>query len=159
MHALVSRSSCTLKFLSVQFGGVSGTASQIQRLFHAASTIEHLDLSFTSSWAPLLQALRRADVLPRLRRLDIHDWTTVAGHHARLLLDMLAWRRKHGALEIFELFVILTPSGRCDLPSAAIIAEFRALGEAGLEVRIATRRRSDSMSPDVVLLDTLQLIN
>jgi hypothetical protein len=159
LHALVSRSSCTLKFLSVHFGGVSGTTAEIQRLFHAANTIEHLKLGVASSKAPLLQALRIADVLPRLRHLEVHDWITVAGHRARLLLDMLAWRRKHGALETFELFVILTPSGRCDLPSAAIIAEFRALGEAGLEVRIATRRRSDSMSPDVVLLDTLQPVS
>jgi hypothetical protein len=80
LHALVSRSSCTLKFLSVHFGGVSGTTAEFQRLF--ASTIEHLKLGFACSWAPLLQALHIADVLPRLRHLEVHDWTTVAGHHA-----------------------------------------------------------------------------
>jgi hypothetical protein len=155
LHALVSRSSCALKFLSFHFGGVSGTAAQIQQLFRAANTIEHLQFSLTSFKAPLLEALRSADVLPRLRRLEVHDWTTVAGDRARLLLDILVWRRAHGALESFQLVVIT--SSHCDVPPATIMAEFRALGEAGLEVQITTRKWDDP-TPSVVLLDTQQQV-
>jgi hypothetical protein len=104
----------------------------------------------------LLQALRSVDVLPRLRRLEVHDRRTVKGDHARLLLDLVTWRRTHGVLESFELVVILNEPR--DVPASAIIAEFRALGEAGLEVRIATRRWGDS-TPSVVLLDTQQPVS
>jgi hypothetical protein len=154
LHAFVSRSSCTLKFLSVRFSYISGPA-QMQHLFLAANTIEHLKVFIDqSTGASLMGALRSADVLPWLKRLEVHHWTTVAGDPARLLLDMLAWRRTHGVLESFELVVIVNEPP--DVLAAAVIAEFRALGEAGLEVRITARKRGNSASPAVVLLDTRQ---
>jgi hypothetical protein len=152
---LVSRSSCTLKFLAISFSDVSGTAAQIQQLFPAANTIQDLQLFVISLKAPLLQALCSADVLPRLRRLEVYDWTTVTGNDARLLLDMLAWRRKHAALESFELELVIT-SSHCDVPPATIMAEFRALGEAGLHVRVTTRKQNSTSTNINVILDTQQ---
>jgi hypothetical protein len=131
----------------------------MQHLFLAANTIEHLKVSIDqSTGASLMRALHSADVLPWLKRLEVHHWTTVAGDSARLLLDMLAWRRTHGVLESFELVVIVNepPDVLAAFPAAAIIGEFRALGEAGLEVRITARKRGNSASPAVVLLDTRQ---
>jgi hypothetical protein len=160
LHAFVSRSSCALKFLAIVLGGVSDPGAQIQHLFRAANTIEHLQLSLEDSYeAPhmLLQTLRSVDILPRLRRLEAYDWTIVDGARARLLLDMLTWRKTHGMLESFEL-VVITSSLRCDVPPATIIAEFRVLGEAGLHVRVTVRKRGNSTSPDV-LLDTLPPVN
>ncbi|KAJ7809765.1 hypothetical protein B0H13DRAFT_1927765 [Mycena leptocephala] len=131
LHAFVSRSSCAPKLL------IEVAVDQ-------------------SSGASLMDALRGADVLPWLKRLEV-DHSTMAGDPARLLLDMLAWRRTHSVLESFEL--IVTPMESRDVPTAAIIAEFRALGEAGLKVRIVTRKRGSPISPDVVLLDTLQPVS
>jgi hypothetical protein len=150
LHAFVSRSSCALKFLAIRLSGICN-AAQIQHLFRASKTIEHLDLTVSSSWAPLLQALRSVNVLPRLRRLEVHGRRAMEGDRARLLLDLVTGRRTHGVLESFELVVILNKPR--DVPASAIIAEFRTLGEAGLEVRIATRRWGDS-TPSVVLLDS-----
>jgi hypothetical protein len=99
----------------------------------------------------LVRALCNPDILPHLRRLEVQDEEAVEGDPARLLLDMLAWRRTHGVLESFELLVIT--SSHCDVPLAAVIAEFRALGEAGLEVRITTLEWGEP-TPSVVLLDT-----
>jgi hypothetical protein len=152
LHALVSRSSCTLKFLAIPFNGVYGTVAQIQQLFRAANTIQDFQLSVISFKAPLLQALCSADVLPRLRHLEVHDWTNSTEEHARLLLDLLAWRRTHAALESFELVVIT--SSHCDVPPATIMAEFRVLGEAGLHVRVTTRKRDSTSTNINVILDT-----
>jgi hypothetical protein len=154
LHELISRSSCALKFLAIPFGGIP--AAQIKYLFGSTNTIEHLQLSFEYSLeAPrmLLQALCSVDVLPRLRRLEIHDDDPMKGERARSLLDLLAWRRTHAALESFELVV---STGKLDdVPPATIMAEFRALGEAGLHVRV-TIPQPDYSTPSVVLLDTLQ---
>jgi hypothetical protein len=115
----------------------------MQHLFRAANTIEHLKVSIDhSTKTPLLQALGSVDVLPRLRRLEVYDPEAVMGDCASLL-DPVAWRRTHGLLESFEL-VVFTDT-HWGVPSA-VIAEFRALGEAGLEVRIMTRRRDDPTS-------------
>jgi hypothetical protein len=157
LHAFVSRSSCAPKFLCVSLRGVFHSDAHIQRFFRAANTIEHLEVAVDqSSGASLMDALRGADVLPWLKRLEV-DHSTMAGDPARLLLDMLAWRRTHSVLESFEL--IVTPMESRDVPTAAIIAEFRALGEAGLKVRIVTRKRGNLISPDDVLLDTLQPVS
>jgi hypothetical protein len=157
LHAFVSRSSCAVKFLYVGLRGVFHSDAHIQRFFRAANTIEHLEVAVDqSSWASLMDALRSADVLPWLKRLEV-DHSTVAGDPAHLLLDMLAWRKTHSVLESFELIVTLMESR--DVPTAAIIAEFRALGEAGLKMRIVTRKRGNLISPDVVLLDTLQPVS
>jgi hypothetical protein len=156
LHAFVSRSSCALKFMYVSLRGAFHSNAHIQRFFRAANTIEHLEVAVNqSSGTSLMDALRSADVLPWLKRLEV-DHSTVAGDLTRLLLDMLAWRRTHSMLESFELIVTLMQSR--DVPAAAIIAEFRALGEAGLKVRIVTKR-SNPISPDVVLLDTLQPVS
>ncbi|KAJ7907654.1 hypothetical protein B0H13DRAFT_1879386 [Mycena leptocephala] len=138
---------------SISFSDVSGTAAQIQQLFRAANTIQDLQLFVISLKASLLQALCSADVLPRLRRLEVYDWTTVTGNDARLLLDMLAWRRKHAALESFGLELVIT-SSHCDVPPATIMAEFRALGEAGLHVRVTTRKQNSTSTNINVILDT-----
>jgi hypothetical protein len=154
LHAFVSRSSCTLKYLSVRFSCISSPAAQMQQFFRAANTIEHLNVSMDySSGAPLLHALGSVDVLPRLRHLEVCAKETMEGDRARALLDLLAWRRTHTALESFELDV--NTDVLDDLPPATIMAEFRALGEAGLHVRVTTREW-DSTTPSTVLLDTLQ---
>ncbi|KAJ7919666.1 hypothetical protein B0H13DRAFT_2656613 [Mycena leptocephala] len=152
LHAFVSRSSCTLKFLSVRFSCISSPAAQMQQFFRAANTIEHLNVSMDYSGAPLLQALGSVDVLPRLRHLEVCAKETMEGDRARALLDLLAWRRTHTALESFELDV--NTDVLDDLPTT-IMAEFRALGEAGLHVRVTTGEQ-DSTTPSTVLLDTLQ---
>jgi hypothetical protein len=139
LHAMVSRSSCALKFLAVRLSGVSGPvpAAQIQDLFRAANTVEHLQLCIISSGAPLVEALHNVDVLPHLRRLEVHDEDAMKGDRQRSLVDLLTWRRTHAALQSFELVV----------STATIMAEFRALGEAKLHVRVTTRKR-DSTSTD-----------
>jgi hypothetical protein len=136
---MVSRSSCALKFLAVRLSGVSGPipAAQIQDLFRAANTVEHLQLYIISSGAPLVEALHNVDVLPYLRRLEVHDEDAMKGDRQRSLVDLLTWRRTHAALQSFELVV----------STATIMAEFRALGEAKLHVRVTTRKR-DSTSTD-----------
>ncbi|KAJ7886936.1 hypothetical protein B0H13DRAFT_2342673 [Mycena leptocephala] len=124
----------------------------------ASSAMAHT--SNASSAPPTPSSISSADVLPWLKRLEVHHWTTVVGDPARPLLDMLAWRRAHGVLESFELVVIVDDENEPhDVLAAAVIAEFRALGEAGLEVRIIAQEWGDSASTDVVLLDTLQLVN
>lgn len=66
---------------------------------------------------PPLQALRSADIFPLLRRLEICGSGTMEGDRARLLLDMVAWRRTHGVLESFALTVTLMEPR--DVPAAA----------------------------------------
>jgi hypothetical protein len=126
----------------------------MQQFFRVANTIEHFNVSMDySSGAPLLQALGNVDVLPRLRRLEVCAKEPMKGDRARSLLDLLVWRRTHTALESFELD--MDTDVLDDLPPATIMAEFRALGEAGLHVRVTTREQ-DSTIPSTVLLDTLQ---
>jgi hypothetical protein len=159
LHGLIVRSSCALKFLAIHLRSIYGpwTAAQIKYLFGHTNTIEHLQLSLEvySYEAPqmLLQALCSVDVLPRLRCLEIHDETAMEGDRAHSLLNLLAWRMTHAALESFELVV---STGKLDdVPPATIMAEFRALGEEGLHVRV-TIPQPDYSTPSVVLLDTLQ---
>jgi hypothetical protein len=61
---------------------------------------------------------------------------------------MLSWRRQHAALESFELF-----PGR-QVPPAAIMGEFCALGKTGLRLRVTARNWNHSGFVDVPILDT-----
>ncbi|KAJ7921457.1 hypothetical protein B0H13DRAFT_1984779 [Mycena leptocephala] len=136
LQSFLSRSSCDLQFLSVKMYRL--TPAQSQRFFRAVNSIVHLQLTIMDSESRCeIQALHGAnDVLPRLKHLEIRDGSNVVSADHRSLLDMLWWRRTHTGLESFELFLFhpSTPT----LP-AAVMTEFRALAEAGLQLRVVSR--------------------
>jgi hypothetical protein len=146
-QSLVSLS-CDLQSLSL--GICSGTTTQLRRFLCVANTIHHLKLYFTpfTKIKPeiAIQALHGVGVLPRLKRLEIQDKYRSEGEYYRPLLDMLLWRRQHAALESFELF-----PGR-QVPPAAIMGEFRALGKTGLRLRVTARNWNHSGFVDVPLI-------
>ncbi|KAJ6593157.1 hypothetical protein B0H19DRAFT_13305 [Mycena capillaripes] len=151
LQSLVSRSSCHLQRLQVRLH--RPTTVQSQRFFRAANSIQHLKLFLHYSPGPeqQIKALQGPDdVLPQLSHLEIHD---ALGDYYPQLLDLLRWRRTHGALESFELFLgTLGPlPGR--IPPAAVMDDFRALAEAGLRLRVTIRERGET-NVDVTLLDT-----
>ncbi|KAJ7921445.1 hypothetical protein B0H13DRAFT_149218 [Mycena leptocephala] len=148
LQSLLSRSSCDLQVLSVTMYRL--TPAQSQRFFRAVNSIVHLQLTIADSeFRCGIQALQGADdVLPRLKHLEICGGNDIAGaNHFRPLLDMLWWRRTHTGLESFELS-LYKPS-TFTLP-AAVMTEFRALAEAGLQLRVVTRDAADVNT----LLDT-----
>jgi hypothetical protein len=136
LQSLLSRSSCDLQFLSVVI--YHATTVQFRRVFGAVNSVLHLQLAILDSE---FEALKGADdMLPRLKHLEIHGGSGIAGaDHFRPLLDML-WRRTHTGLESFELF-LFQPS-MPTLP-AAVMTEFRALAEAGLQLRVVTQIAAD----------------
>ncbi|KAJ7921442.1 hypothetical protein B0H13DRAFT_2318339 [Mycena leptocephala] len=120
LQSLLSRSSCDLQFLSVTMYRL--TPAQSQRFFRAVNSIVHLQLTIVDS---------------EFRHLEICGGNNIAGaDHFRPLLDMLWWRQTHTGLESFELS-LYKPS-TFTLP-AAVMTDFRALAEAGLQLRVVTR--------------------
>jgi hypothetical protein len=92
-----------------------------------------------------MQVFQNADVLPRLKYLEICDSVgMVPGliHDYRLLTDLLRMRQEHGILESFELS--LGPIA--PVPPAHAMTPFHALAAAGLQVRVT--------QDEAVLLDT-----
>ncbi|KAJ7809597.1 hypothetical protein B0H13DRAFT_2149777 [Mycena leptocephala] len=136
LQSFLSRSSCDLQFLSVTMHRL--TPAQSQRFFRAVNSIVHLQLSIMDSESRCeIQALHGAnDVLPRLKHLEIRDRSNIVSADHRPLLDMLWWRRTHTGLESFEL-LLFQPS-TFTLP-AAVMTDFRALAEAGLQLRVVTQ--------------------
>ncbi|KAJ7929514.1 hypothetical protein B0H13DRAFT_1963879 [Mycena leptocephala] len=129
-QSLVSLS-CDLQSLSL--GICSGTTTQLRRFLCLYFT------PFTKIKPEIaIQALHGVGVLPRLKRLEIQDKYRSEGEYYHPLLDMLLWRRQHAALESFELF-----PGR-QVPPAAIMGEFRALGKTGLRLRVTARNWNHS---------------
>ncbi|KAJ7929509.1 hypothetical protein B0H13DRAFT_2264482 [Mycena leptocephala] len=149
-QSLVSLS-CDLQSLSL--GICSGTTTQLRRFLCVANTLHHLTLQFTpfTKIKPeiAIQALHGVGVLPGLKHLEIHDSYYLSKiEYCPPLMDMLMWRREHAALESFELF-----PGAHILP-AAIMDEFRILGETGLQLRVTARNWHHAGFVDVPLLDT-----
>jgi hypothetical protein len=149
-QSLVSRS---YDFQSLSLGINRGTTTQLRRFLCVANTIHHLKLHFTTftKIKPeiVIQALHGVGVLPRLKRLEIHDqYYRSEVDYYRPLLDMLMWRTEHAALESFELF----PGAH--IPLVTIMDEFRVLGETGLQLRVTIRNWNNSTFVDVPLLDT-----
>ncbi|KAJ7347083.1 hypothetical protein DFH08DRAFT_1080971 [Mycena albidolilacea] len=145
--ALVSRSSCDLKALSIPVTRTE--VAQFQSLLQAANSIEHLELShywFCSQ----IQALRGIDdVLPQLKCLQIGGGPATDGEY-RSLLDVLWWRKRHAALELFQLAV-----DSVFRPSPAVMSEFHELAEAGLQLHITTVEGDRWSGREIVtLLDT-----
>jgi hypothetical protein len=134
--SLLSRSSCDLQFLSLKI--YHATTVQFRRLFGAVNSVLHLRLTILDSKFEALQGAD--DMLPRLKHLEIRAGSRIAGaDHFLPLLDML-WRRTHTGLESFELS-LYKPS-TFTLP-AAVMTEFRALAEAGLQLRVVTQIAAD----------------
>jgi hypothetical protein len=146
LQSLLSRSSCDLQFLSVTMYRL--TPAQSQRFFCVVNSIVHLQLTIMDSESRCeIQALHGAnDVLPRLKHLEIRDHSNIVSADHRPLLDMLWWRRTHTGLESFELSLF---ESTFTLP-AAVMTDFRALAEAGLQLRVVTRDATDVNT----LLDT-----
>jgi hypothetical protein len=130
LQSLLSRLSCDLQFLSVAI--YHATTVQFRRLFGAVNSVLHLQLTILDSKFEALQGAD--DMLPRLKHLEIRGGSGIASaDHFRPLLDMLWWRRTHTGLESFELS--LSKPSTFTLP-AAVMTEFRALAEAGLQLRV-----------------------
>ncbi|KAJ7921446.1 hypothetical protein B0H13DRAFT_2655962 [Mycena leptocephala] len=140
LQSLLSRSSCDLQFLSVTMYRL--TPAQSQRFFRVVNSIVHLLLTIMDSESRReIQVLHGAkDVLPRLKHLEIRDGSSIVSADHRPLLDMLWWRRTHTGLESFELS-LFEPSTFI-LP-ATVMTDFRALAEAGLQLRVVTRDETD----------------
>jgi hypothetical protein len=97
----------------------------------------------------MIQALHGVGVLPRLKRLEIHDkYYRLEIDYYRPLLDILLWRREHAAPESFELF----PKPHIFL--ATMMDKFHVLSETGLQLRVTTRNWNNSKFVDVPLVDT-----
>ncbi|KAJ7785704.1 hypothetical protein B0H16DRAFT_1487709 [Mycena metata] len=155
LRSLVSRSSCEIQSLSVDPRHLNN--EQFGSFLRAVNFARHLKLTLSAAvrFPQQIEVLGEADVLPRLTHLEICD---VAGSRVqfRALLDLLSWRQQHTALEKFELWLgtrRLGPGPPRILPPA-VMDEFRALGEAGMRLRIRTRERLVTGSVDVVHLDT-----
>ncbi|KAJ7621919.1 hypothetical protein DFH06DRAFT_1340921 [Mycena polygramma] len=141
---LVLRSACELHNSS----SAPPTPSHLVFKLHASSVIKHH-----------IHALYSDNILPRLRHLEMRD---IGGtEHYRALLDLLKMRRTDAAFEICELF--LGPnwpeSGPTPVVPPNIMAEFRALAEAGLQLRLEAREaKIGDFAPAVyaTMLDTRQ---
>jgi hypothetical protein len=151
LQSFLSRSSRDLQFLSIRLNANPG----IQHFLRAANCILHLKLHFhhPAGFEEQIQALQDVDVLPRLKHLEIHD--IAGGDHYRPLLDVLWYRLHHANLESFELFLGTASPGLSParIPPATVMADFRALAEAGLRLRVTTRESGDIAFADVTLLD------
>ncbi|KAJ7037498.1 hypothetical protein C8F04DRAFT_1092671 [Mycena alexandri] len=154
LRSLVSRSSCEIQSLSVDPRQLNN--EQFGLFLRAANFTRHLKLIFSVAvgFSQQIQPLEDADVLPRLTHFEICD---VAGRGVQYqsLLDLLSRRRQHTALEKFELFLGTQRLGPSILPPA-VMDEFRALGAAGMRLRITAREHQVGGSVDVTHLDTFQ---
>ncbi|KAJ7916028.1 hypothetical protein B0H13DRAFT_2451132 [Mycena leptocephala] len=151
LQSFLSRSSRDLQFLSIRLNANPG----IQHFLRAANCILHMKLHFhhSAGFEEQIQALQDVDVLPRLKHLEIHD--IAGGDHYRPLLDVLWYRLYHANLESFELFLGTASPGLSParIPPATVMADFRALAEAGLRLRVTTRESGAIAFADVTLLD------
>ncbi|KAF8215213.1 hypothetical protein K438DRAFT_1955195 [Mycena galopus ATCC 62051] len=128
LQSLFLRSSCELRFLSLRVN--QANAAQLQVLFRTTSSVVHLELYHV--WNELqMQALHAVGILPRLQHLEIR-YHYLIGHY-RPLLEMLWWRQRDGTLKLFELFL----GNSLSAPLADVLDEFRAMAEAGLQVRVS----------------------
>ncbi|KAJ7174034.1 hypothetical protein C8R43DRAFT_976954 [Mycena crocata] len=145
LQSLLSRSSCDLQFLSMRTGSTSATDL---RLFLRVGnpSIVHLKLLFfyPDGFSHQIQVLRDTSVLPRLRHLEIRD---SAGDNYGPLLDIL---RARCAVNLESVDLILIPRGYSltptpgRFPPPTIMAQFRALADTGLKLRIETRSRAEA---------------
>ncbi|KAF8175412.1 hypothetical protein K438DRAFT_1771036 [Mycena galopus ATCC 62051] len=129
LQALISRSSCDLRVLSLRIHQT--TIPQMQSFLRTTSSVVHLTLD--RAWLEFqMPALQGADILPRLQHLEIRYCGV--GNEYRPLFDMLQWRQRR-SLQSFELSL---GHDRSLGPSPAdVMREFRILGEAGLHVRVS----------------------
>jgi hypothetical protein len=81
-----------------------------------------------------MSALQDTGSLPRLKHLDIRDHVQrdYGRPQVASLLEMLWWRTGHRVLESFEMLLWTS----AHVPSADVMAESRALAEAGLQIRV-----------------------
>lgn len=151
LQSFLTRSARDLQFLSIRLIANPG----IQHFLCATNCILHLKLHFhhSAGFEEQIQALQDVDVLPRLKHLEIHD--IAGGDHYRPLLDVLWCRLYHANLESFELFLGTASPGLSParIPPATVMADFRALAEAGLRLRVTMREHGDIAFADVTLLD------
>ncbi|KAJ6488219.1 hypothetical protein C8R47DRAFT_1320583 [Mycena vitilis] len=153
IQALMSRSSCELRSFAISL--YSPTVVQCQRLFRAVESINHLQLFFqySTDYGPQIQALAGpVDALPHLEHLAIRDHAE--GDYYRQLLDLLRWRRRDRSLQSFELLLGTKRLGSAvaRVPSDAVMDEFRALAEEGLQLQIMTWRKGTTTP--TILIDT-----
>ncbi|KAJ6494133.1 hypothetical protein DFH09DRAFT_1206823 [Mycena vulgaris] len=150
LKVLVSQASCDLQFLGI--GPYHISPASFRRFLLAANSIVHLKLLFflPEGFHRHIQVLEDPEVLPRLKHLEISD--TAGGDHYGPLLDML--RSRSAVLETFGLSLnkkSLRPTTLPRIPPDAVMAQFRALAEAGLKLQITTQE----LKGPRVILDTL----
>ncbi|KAJ7861811.1 hypothetical protein B0H14DRAFT_3615948 [Mycena olivaceomarginata] len=145
---LLRRSSCDLQFLVLSLQGKRTSAAALERFLRAAGPVPHLTLD-QATIDIQMPALEGVDVLPGLKHLEIRDHVLQESYdhsrrslpslrdHYRALLKTLWWRQRNGTLESFELFLCTAPEAPLPVLPAELIAEFLALAEAGLRVRVA----------------------
>ncbi|KAJ6487242.1 hypothetical protein C8R47DRAFT_518914 [Mycena vitilis] len=156
LKLLISRSACELQILTVCL--VARTLP-IQRFLCTANSVTHLILTLHAS--PVIrdhiQALHSLDVLPQLSHLEMRD---IGGtEHYHTLLDLLTLRRTDAAFEICELF--FGPNwpdfGPTPVLPPSIMDAFRALAEAGLQLRLEAREANTeafALTVYTAILDT-----
>jgi hypothetical protein len=143
LESLISRSLCDLRFLCVQVYQTDD-AAHLKSLLRFTTSGAHLKLEGEGIESQM-QVFQNADVLPRLKYLEICDSVGMVpglNHDYRLLTDLLRMRQEHGILESFELS--LGPIA--PVPPAHAMTPFHALAAAGLQVRVT--------QDEAVLLDT-----
>ncbi|KAJ7621918.1 hypothetical protein DFH06DRAFT_768793 [Mycena polygramma] len=141
LQAFVSRSSCDVQFLSVSLRYV--TVPQVQSFLRAVNSILQLKLCYdsTAEFELHMQALQCIGVLPHLKHLELPAHRGDGNrYYFRHLLDMLWWRQRHASLESLELFLGPLPTS-C---SAAEIAEFQALAEAGMQLHLTALQQTNN---------------
>ncbi|KAJ7342741.1 hypothetical protein DFH08DRAFT_1011103 [Mycena albidolilacea] len=143
LESLISRSLCDLRFLCVQVYQTDGAAHS-KSLLRFTTSVAHLKLEGEGIESQM-QVFQNADVLPRLKYLEICDSVGILPgliHDYRLLTNLLRMRQEHGILQSFELS--LGPIA--PVPPAHAMTAFHAVAAAGLQVRVT--------QDEAVLLDT-----
>ncbi|KAF7336943.1 hypothetical protein MVEN_02130700 [Mycena venus] len=155
-RALLSRSSCSLQYLSIVITKYDNTKPYaLYQIFQLVPTVTTLVLDLEGRRRPLhriIEALSSADVLPTMhtliiaaeRRVDDYDY----------LLNILRLRCENGTLRTFTL--TFHPSGSASGPTPPFpelaMAHFCDLANSGLKICICLNENPWS----VVLLDTLE---
>ncbi|KAJ7490531.1 hypothetical protein FB451DRAFT_1124108 [Mycena latifolia] len=150
-QSLVSRSSCDLKFLAINRLKNTPPAA-FQRLLRATNSIIHLRLwnrYASPGFHDQIQVLAEGSILPRLKHLQIHDYSDEDRYSS--VLDVLR-SRPTVSVELSLSTTALGPPepGEGRVPPDAVMTDFRALAEAGSKLRITSREKGGPR----VIIDT-----
>ncbi|KAJ7067165.1 hypothetical protein C8F01DRAFT_1120492 [Mycena amicta] len=158
LPAFLRRSACELRYLCLSVNTIG--QEEFAKILHADATrsVEHLRLVFSNPFREHVGILKSEEVLPKLKYLEVDDWTGPGDHYTGLLAT-LRLRYAHHSLEACKLFLYarrwqIWPY-EARVPSVEVLKSFQELADAGLRLRVMTRELKEVMqtTKDMVLLD------